>query len=69
MTEILADEIKREEEAEELDSTDGIVDTIKSAGEKVIKLFQEDIELLVILENSKVVLRTLLKFTSLLKAH
>ena len=69
MTEILADEIKREEEAEELDSTDGTVDTIKSAGEKVIKLFQEDIELLDILENSKVVLRTLLKFTSLLKVH
>ena len=69
MTEILADEIEREEEAEELDSTDGTVDTIKSAGEKVIKLFQEDIELLDILENSKVVLRTLLKFTSLLKVH
>ena len=66
LAEILADEIKRKDEGEKLDLTDGIVDTIKSPGEEVIKLFQEDIESVDILEGAKVALRALSKFPSVL---
>ena len=68
IVETLLSEIKRKEEKEkeELNSTDGIVDTVKPVAEKIIKTFKKDINSPDLSEGEKTVLKTISKFVSVL---
>ena len=68
IVETLLSEIKgkEEKEKEELNSTDGIVDTVKPVAEKIIKTFKKDINSPDLSEGEKTVLKTVSKFVSVL---